>query len=83
MKSLMLALIVAIAGCASLQNTPAQDLVWTAYRACKTETGSNVVIDQVHRDGSWTGWCNGLCSREPELNSCIVEKVRAQRTNPR
>lgn len=81
MKSLMLVLIVVIAGCASVQNTPAQDLVWNAYRICQTETSSNVVIDQVRPDGSWTGWCNGKCNRDSELQDCIREKVKAQRTN--
>ena len=77
MRVLILVLIVAVAGCASFQNTPAQDQVWNAYRACQTETGSNVVIQYVYPDGRWTGWCPDLCTRMPELRNCISEKVRA------
>ena len=82
MKGLMLlALIIAVAGCASVQNTPAQDQVWNAYRVCRTESGSNAVVQQVYPDGRYTARCSDVCFRWSELTKCISENVRAQRTN--
>ena len=81
MRGPLLVLIVAVAGCAAAQNTPIQDQIWNAYPVCKTETGINAVIQQVHPDGRYTVQCPDVCARWSEFTNCISEKVRAQRTN--
>ena len=35
-----------VAACASVQNTPAQDRTWNAYRVCTAETGANAVMQR-------------------------------------
>ena len=44
-KTLLFALV--LTGCASLQNTPQQDLIWNAYSLCKAEVRNNVQILRV------------------------------------
>jgi hypothetical protein len=67
-----------LAGCASgFQNTLAQDRTWRAYRVCKAEIGSNIVIHRVDRDGRWYGECYSHCTHETEFNSCMSEQIRA------
>src|SRR4029450_9979988 len=69
----ILAFLISLGGCASVKNTPAQDRVWNAYQVCRTETGSNAVVQRVDPD---------VCFRWSEVQSCMSEKVRAQRGNP-
>ena len=38
--------LISTGGCASVKNTPAQDRVWNAYQVCRTETGSNAVVQR-------------------------------------
>ncbi len=43
-----------VAGCASFQNTPAQDRVWVAYAVCRQLPGaSGATIDRVEPNGRW------------------------------
>jgi len=66
-----------LAGCASAQNTVAQDRTWSAYQVCQAKTGSNMVIQRVDPDGRWHGRCSDHCTRETEFNSCMSEEIRA------
>jgi hypothetical protein len=74
--------LISVAGCAAVQNTPAQDRVWKAYQVCRTETGSNAVVQRVDPDGRHHAQCSDVCFRWSEFQSCMSEKVRAQRGNP-
>jgi hypothetical protein len=78
----ILAFLISIGGCASVKNTPAQDRVWNAYQVCRTETGSNAVVQRVDPDGRYHAQCSDVCFRWSEFQSCMSEKVRAQRGNP-
>src|SRR4030095_1467274 len=49
----ILAFLISLGGCASVKNTPAQDRVWNAYQVCRTETGSNAVVQRVDPDGRY------------------------------
>src|SRR3989442_135248 len=57
MKKLMLILAAVLTGCASLQNTPQQDLIWNAYPLCKAEIRNNVQILRVDPDGRYWMQC--------------------------
>jgi len=76
-KTLLFALV--LTGCASLQNTPAQDRAWSAYQVCRTETGSNAVMQRVDPDGRYYVLCSDRCARWGEFTSCMAAKVRAQK----
>ena len=71
-----------IAGCASVQNTPAQERTWNAYHVCTTETGANAVIQRVDPDGRYYTLCSDRCTRWGEFQRCMSEKVRVQRGSP-
>ena len=77
----ILAFVISIGGCASVKNTPAQDRVWNAYQVCRTETGSNAVVQRVDPDGRYYALCSDVCFRWSEFQSCLSERVRAQRGN--
>src|SRR5215813_11337323 len=62
------------AGCAALQNTPAQDYTWAMGRACDTTTMS---MERVETDGRY--WVRGA-SNVASLNSyfdCMKEQFKA------
>jgi hypothetical protein len=71
-----------IAGCASVQNTPAQDRTWNAYRVCTTETGANAVMQRVDPDGRYYVLCSDRCTHWAEFTDCMREKTRAPRGSP-
>ena len=69
------------AGCASLHNTPQQDLVWKAHSQCQMEgrISNNVVITRVEPDGKyWIETRNGNAGL-PAFVDCMNEKFRAAR----
>ena len=45
--------LLLLTGCGSLQNTPAQDRVWSAYATCQTEgrVDPNIQITRVDASG--------------------------------
>ena len=64
-------------GCASLVNTPAQDLAWTRWRICQTQaTGTE--IRTVQLDGRIAFWYYGPGDRQAMLD-CLR---RASNTGP-
>jgi len=79
MRTLVLVVVVALVGCASMQNTPQQDLVWAAYRQCQYEgrIPNNVQLVRVEPDGRyWYEWING--SRGSiDIQQCISEQIAA------
>jgi len=54
-------------------------MTWSAYRVCKVEIGSNIVIHRVDLDGHWYAECSSHCTRETEFNSGMSEQIRAYR----
>jgi hypothetical protein len=57
------------AACASLQNTPAQDLAWSRWSACRAQvTGVDIRI--VELDGRISFWYNGTGDRQ-EMLACL------------
>ncbi len=81
MRTLALVFILALAGCASLQNTPAQDRTWAAYRQCKDEgrIRGNAQVLRVEADGRY--WYEGRSGNLglDDMHACIAEKVKAAR----
>jgi hypothetical protein len=68
---------VAITGCASMRNTPAQDAMWAAYDQCRAEgrVPPNVQLLRVDPDGrayyqTYTSSYGGA-----DFERCINEKV--------
>jgi hypothetical protein len=62
MRTLVLVVVVGLVGCASMQNTPQQDIVWEAYRQCQYEgrIANNVQMVRVEPDGRyWYQMMNG------------------------
>ncbi len=66
---------VLLAGCATFQNTPAQDRTWAAYAACKAQGRvSQGQIYRVEPDGRW--WFRGTDTLYgyQELQACMREE---------
>lgn len=52
MKLQIAAIVIALAGCASLQNTPAQDRTYAAYERCHPQF-PKFFLNRVYADGSF------------------------------
>jgi hypothetical protein len=76
------ALLLLANGCASLVNTPAQDVAWNRWRTCQTEaTGTE--IRTVQLDGRIVFWYFGPGDRQPCLIACGGRRARGRRSpNP-
>lgn len=59
------------------QNTPEQDLVWSAYKQCKAEgrVSSNIQLDRVEPDGRAWYSANRTTYGAQELERCMTEKT--------
>ena len=66
-----------LGACATVQNTPQQDLVWSAYNQCKAEgrIPNNVQLVRVEPDGrAWySAYSSGYGTQE--LERCVTEKL--------
>jgi len=69
---------LSIIGCASMQNTPAQEAVWAAYNQCRAEgrVPANVQLIRVDPNGmahyqTYTSSYGGA-----DFESCLNEKIR-------
>ena len=71
-----------LAACTSVQNTPQQDLVWSAYNQCKAEgrIPANIQLERVEPDGR--AWYSAYSSAygAQELQRCIAEKISGSAT---
>jgi hypothetical protein len=79
-RSVFVLIGLAAAGCASVQNTPAQDAVWAAYNQCRAEgrVSSNVQLMRVDPDGrayyqTYTSSYGGA-----DFEGCLKEKIAAR-----
>ena len=68
---------VMLAACATVQNTPQQDIVWSAYNQCKAEgrVPANVLLVRVDADGR--AWHSSYSSAYgvQELERCLAERM--------
>ncbi len=77
------AILLLLAGCASFQNTLAQDRTWAAYAVCRQVPGaSGATIDRVEPDGRW--WWSARADSYAAanvLNPCMQAELAAWRTS--
>lgn len=67
------ALPVGAMGCASLANTPEQEVAWSRWRACR---GSGTEVNRVQLDGRITFWYDGGGGRQGTLD-CLSRATAA------
>ena len=68
------AISLLLAGCASFQNTPAQDLAWSRWTACRAQvTGTELITVQL--DGRISFWYSGPGQRQPMLE-CLQQAAK-------
>lgn len=73
-----MALSLLTGGCASMKNTPEQDAVWDAARACEhVHTGYKV--DQVYPDGRYHVWGTTNSTTFQPFFECMSQQLAAQR----
>jgi hypothetical protein len=60
---------------APFTNTLAQDFTWAAYQVCRTSTGTNIVVTQVHPDGRYSWIAPDRGTRVPEFEGCMREEI--------
>jgi hypothetical protein len=68
------ALGLLVAACASLVNTPAQDLAWTRWTACHAQV-SGTLIRTVQMDGRISFWSYGPGDRNAMLE-CLRQAAK-------
>jgi len=71
-----------LSACTTSQNTPQQDLVWSAYNRCKAEgrVPSSIQLDRVEPDGrAWYSASRSTYGTQ-DLESCMTEKTRTSKT---
>jgi hypothetical protein len=77
MRSILLGLFVIVvvaSGCATVGNTPAQDLAWERWKAC--DHFSMIVLDRVDLDGRLV--VTGYESEIAPFTACVREAAAAQ-----
>jgi hypothetical protein len=70
MSSIVLSLLVVVitaAGCATVRNTPAQDLAWGRWKAC--DRFSTITLDRIDLDGRLV--VNGHAHEAAPFTSCV------------
>jgi hypothetical protein len=75
--AVLLGALLLLGACATSQNTPQQDLVWSAYKQCKTEghVPSNIQLDRVEPGGRAWYSANRTTYGAQELERCMTEKT--------
>jgi hypothetical protein len=77
MRSIGLSLLMALvttAGCATMRNTPAQDLAWERWQACDHFT--NVRVERVDLDGRLVVWADA--NQVMPITKCVQEAAAGQ-----
>lgn len=72
------ALVIAVAGCAGLKNTPQQDYVWELGRECDKQV-SFWKMDEVRADGSYV--VRGATNAPPgwqDYQACMGAQMKAK-----
>lgn len=70
----LLAVIVAVSGCATAHNTPAQDLSWERWRTC--DHFSTIALDRVDADGRLV--VKGYQYEAAPFTACVREAAAGQ-----
>jgi hypothetical protein len=76
-RAIVILVALLLGACASLQNTPQQDLVWSAYNGCKAEgrIPSNIQLIRVEPDGrAWFSTYSSAYGAQ-QLERCITDKT--------
>ncbi len=66
-----------LGACTTIQNTPKQDLVWSAYNQCRADgrIPSNIQLIRVEPDGrAWYSTYSSAYGAQ-ELERCMTEKI--------
>lgn len=69
------AILLLVAGCASFQNTLAQDQTWAAYAVCRGSVSTNIRIQRVDADGRWHGLSPDAPYGYAELSACMRDEA--------
>ena len=66
-----------LGACATVQNTPQQDLVWSAYNQCKAEgrVPANIQLERVEPNGRPRFSAYSSAYGAQELERCLNEKI--------
>ena len=64
---------VCVTGCASLANTPAQDVAWSRWRACRT---NDTELNRFQLDGRIFFWYEGPGGQQETL-ACLARAAKA------
>ena len=69
--------VILIAACTAVQNSPQQDLVWSAYNQCKVEgrIPTNVQLVRVEPDGrAWYSTYSSAYGAQ-QLERCMTDRI--------
>ncbi len=64
-----------VAGCASFQNTLAQDQTWAAYAVCRGSVSTNIRIQRVDVDGRWWWQSPDAPYGYAEFSACMRDEA--------
>ena len=64
-------LALALCGCATMQNTPKQEYVWSCIEACKAEIPPQCQIVGVNMEGGTSTSCVGTLANWDKFSGCM------------
>ena len=73
---------VILAACASVQNTPQQDLVWSAYNQCKADGRVRTDVQLVRVEADGRAWYSSYSSAYgvQQLERCLTDRTSSSST---
>lgn len=72
----MVGLGLVLVGCASMQNTPKQEYVWSCIEACKAEMPPQCQIVNVNTEGGTSSSFVGTFANLDKFNGCMQQQYK-------
>jgi malonyl CoA-acyl carrier protein transacylase len=73
-RSAIVGLAPVLVGCATMQNTPMQEYVWSCIEACKTEVPPQCQIVNVNPEGQVSSSCAGTLANLDKFSACMQQQ---------
>jgi hypothetical protein len=67
-------LCFALAGCATMKNTPQQDYVWSCVEGCKAEIPPQCQVVNVATDGRISATCHATLANWGNFDRCMQQQ---------
>ena len=72
----IVALCVALGGCATLKNAPEQDYVWSCVEACKADIPPQCQVENVDTNGRYYASCINTLANLDSFERCMQRRYK-------